>query len=435
MGGVDVPSTVVPTARRASILARVGRGVALRQWVRRRTDLPRDVIVLGLIAFCVAVGFGVLIPVLPVFTKSFGVNNLQVGMVVSAFALVRLVTSPFCGRIAAVLGGRTTLAVGIWIVAVSSALSGLATSYPWLLVTRGLGGVGSAMFTVSAMTLLLDSVPPRLRGRAAGFFQSGFLLGGMTGPAIGGLISQISLAAPFFYYAVTLAIAGTVGLLMLRNTGEAPAASTTAAPVRPMREVLRDPRYQAACLANLGQGWNSMGTRTALTPVLVVEVLHRDTSWTGIAFAVAAVVQTLALGPVGRFVDTVGRRPALIAAGLIGAAGMLALPWVPNIWALIGVLAVYGLAAAALGTAPPAAVGDAAGARGGTPVAVFSMCSDIGAILGPIVAGAIADQVGMPAAFATGAVLLLAGAAVSLRMPPGVPAAEPVTESDVGERR
>lgn len=403
----------------------------MRAWVRRRTDLPRDVIVLGLIAFFVAVGFGVLVPVLPVFTKSFGVNNLQVGMVVSAFALVRLITSPFCGRIAALLGGRTTLAVGIWIVAISSALCGLATSYPWLLVMRGLGGIGSAMFTVSAMTLLLDSVPARQRGRAAGFFQSGFLLGGMTGPAIGGIISQISLAAPFFYYAVTLAVAGTVGLLMLHGTrGVATTAATASAPVRPMREVLRDPRYQAACLANLGQGWNSMGTRTALTPVLVVEVLHRDTSWTGIAFAVAAVAQTLALGPVGRFVDTVGRRPALVAAGLIGAVGMVVLPWVPNIWALIAVLAVYGLAAAALGTAPPAAVGDAAGARGGTPVAVFSMFSDIGAILGPVVAGLIADQVGMPAAFATGAVLLLAGSLISLRMPPGVPPAEPVAEPD-----
>ncbi|NNG18332.1 MFS transporter [Naumannella sp. ID2617S] len=397
----------------------------MRNWVRRRTTLPRDVLVLGVIAFCVAVGFGVLIPVLPVFAKSFGVDNLMAGMVVSVFALVRLVTSPFCGRIANLLGGRTTLAVGIWIVALSSALCGLATSYPWLLVMRGLGGIGSAMFTVSAMTLLLNSVEPQLRGRAAGFFQGGFLLGGMTGPAIGGIISHISLAAPFYYYAATLAVAGTVGLLMLRSTGTPGETAADPTPVRPLAEVARDPRFQAACLANLSQGWNSMGTRTALTPVLVVEVLHRDTSWTGIAFAIAAVSQTLALAPIGRFVDTVGRRPAMIAAGLVGAAGMVAVPFAPNIWVLIAVLAVYGLAAAALGTAPAAAVGDAAGARGGTPVAIFSMMSDVGAILGPVVAGLIADHVGMPMAYAAGALLLLIGAGWSVRMPPGVPASEP----------
>ena len=54
-----------------------------------------------------------------------------------------------------------------------------------------------------------------MRGRAAGFFQGGFLLGGMTGPAVGGLLALISLTAPFFFYAGTLAVAGVVGLLLL----------------------------------------------------------------------------------------------------------------------------------------------------------------------------------------------------------------------------
>ena len=55
---------------------------AVRRRLRERTSLPRDVLVLGLIAFCVAVGFGVLVPVLPVFARSFGVDNFAVGAVV-----------------------------------------------------------------------------------------------------------------------------------------------------------------------------------------------------------------------------------------------------------------------------------------------------------------------------------------------------------------
>jgi MFS family permease len=84
---------------------------------------------------------------------------------------------------------------------------------------------------------------------------------------------------------------------------------------------------------------------------------------------------------------------------------------------LIGVLCVYGVSAAFLGTAPAASVGDASGARGGTPVAIFSMSSDVGAILGPLVAGFLADSVGYPVAFAVGAALLLVGTAASVRMP------------------
>lgn len=407
----------------------------MRDWARRRTALPRDVLVLGIIAFFVAVGFGVLIPVLPVFAKSFQVGNVLVGLVVSVFAFLRLVTSPFCGKLADWLGERTTLAVGIFIVAASSAAAGLATTYWALLVMRGLGGVGSAMFTVSAMTLLLKAAPPAMRGQAAGFFQSGFLIGGMTGPALGGVLSTISLTAPFFFYALTLAVAGTFGLAMLSKPVRRAAEGHSYDRIRPLRAVAADPRYQAACLANLAQGWNNFGVRNSLIPILVVEVLMREPAHTGYAFAVAAVVQTIALAPVGRFVDRVGRRPAMIGGGLLGGVAMVAIPLAPNLWVLIGLLSLGGVAAAALGTAPAAAVGDAAGARAGTPVAVFSMFSDLGAILGPILAGLLADRVGMPAAFAVGAGLMVLGALASMRMPAGVPTEEPTPTTPTRDHR
>ena len=147
----------------------------------------------------------------------------------------------------------------------------------------------------------------------------------------------------------------------------------------PFADALRDPRYQAALLTNLAQGWTAFGVRSSLVPVLVVEVLQRPASWTGVAFAVAAVAQTIALGPAGRFVDTVGRRPAMIGGGLAAGVTMMAVPFAPNIWVLIVVLCAYGVASAFLGTAPAAAVGDATGGvRAGTAVAAFSMCADSG---------------------------------------------------------
>ena len=397
----------------------MGVSAALHQRLRSRTTLPRDVFVLGLIAFCVAVGFGVLVPVLPVFARGFGVGNAAVGAVISVFALMRLVSSPFCGRMIVRAGERTVLATGIFIVAASSGLAGVAQTYPQLLLLRGVGGIGSAMFTVSAMTLLLSCVGPQLRGRAAGVFQGGFLLGGMTGPAVGGLLSMISLTAPFFFYAGTLAVAGTVGLLMLSQS-RARHTSDGDTPARPMRDVLRDPRFQAACLTNLGQGWTSFGVRAALVPVLVVEVLHKNTTWTGIAFASASVAQTVAVGPAGKFVDEVGRRPAMVGGGLLAGLSIMAVPFAPNIGVLIVALSGYGVAAAFLGTAPAAAVGDAAGGRGGTAVAVFSMCADVGAIVGPVVAGLLADRFSYGVAFGLGAGLILAAALNAVRMPRGL---------------
>lgn len=404
---------------------------AVRRRLRERTSLPRDVLVLGLIAFCVAVGFGVLVPVLPVFARSFGVGNTEVGAVISVFALMRLAVSPVCGRLIGWLGERTVLATGIFIVAASSGVAGAAQSYPQLLVLRGIGGVGSAMFTVSAMSLLLGSVAPTLRGRAAGFFQGGFLLGGMTGPAIGGLLALVSIRAPFFFYAGTLAVAGTVGLLLLSRTRVAPGAGPTGDTAVPFRTVAADPRFQAACLTNLAQGWTSFGVRSALIPVLVVEVLHHSTTWTGIAFACAAITQTIALAPAGKFVDTVGRRPAMIGGGLLAGVSIMVVPLAANLIVLIIALCAYGVAAAFLGTAPAASVGDATGGSRGTPVAVFSMFSDAGAIIGPVVAGLLADNFSYAWAFALGAALLILAAAYAIRMPGGVPTAA-VDPSPVG---
>jgi MFS family permease len=393
----------------------VGRLRGARTWVGARSTLPREVYVLGLVAFCVAVGFGVLVPVLPVFARSFGVGNTEVGAVISAFALMRLVSSTFCGWLIKVFTERIIMATGIFIVAVSSGLAGISRSYLQLLVLRGIGGIGSAMFTVSAFTLLLTSVEAGVRGRAAGFFQAGFLIGGITGPAIGAALSAISLTAPFFFYAGTLAVAGTVGLVLLHRHSPKPKDESDSAVS--FRAVIRDARYQAACVTNLAQGWTSFGVRSSLIPVLVVELLHRPASWTGIAFACSSVVQTIAVGPAGRFTDTVGRRPAMILGGTVAAVSIMAVPFAPNIWLLIVVLCVYGIASAFLGTAPAAAVGDAVGTQAGTAVAVFSMCSDIGAIIGPLVAGLLADTLSYPAAFGAGAALMLVAAAMSWRMP------------------
>jgi MFS family permease len=372
------------------------------------------VIVLGVVAFFVMVGFGVVVPVLPVFVRSFGVGYLEIGAVVSAFALMRLVSSPFCGWLINKGGERTVLAIGIGIVAVSSALVGVAQNYPQVLILRGAGGIGSAMFSVSAMTLLLGTTAPAVRGRAVGFYQGGFLIGGMAGPALGGVLSLVSLRAPFFFYAGTLAVAGLIGLFLLKPSDRNAKEQSVA---KPFREVLRDRRYRAACLANFAQGWAALGVRSALVPVLIVEALHETPAWTGIAFAIAAVAQTLALGPAGTFVDKVGRKPAIVGAFFVGALALFGMALAPSLWMLIVLLCVYGAAAAFMATAPAASVGDAAGARSGTPVAVFSMFSDFGAIIGPLVAGWMVDVWSFPAAFGLAAGLMVVAAAYALRMP------------------
>jgi MFS transporter, DHA1 family, multidrug resistance protein len=404
----------------------------------RRTPLlaglPREVAVLSAVAFCVALGFGILAPALPVFAREFGVSALEASAVISVFALVRFLTSPLAGGLVDRLGERSVMATGLLIVAVSSAAAGLSQTYAQLLVLRGVGGLGSSMFTVSAMALLLRVVDSDQRGRAAGAFQGGFLLGGVAGPAVGGIVVAWSIRAPFFVYAATLIAAAVVALAFMARSRlrerEELVSHGEANKLEQLRVALRDRAYQAALGVNLVTGFVAFGLRSAAVPLFVTEGLMRGASLTGVGFLVAAAIQAVLLLPAGRMADTQGRRKALLIGTVGTTVGMVLLtlsdvaangwgtPAVGGMVLFLAAMSVQGAAAAFLGSAPAAVVGDIMGGRkGGIVVATFQMMSDVGAITGPLVAGVLIDALDFDWAFAAGAVLSLLAVTLVALMP------------------
>lgn len=372
------------------------------------------------IAFCVALGFGIAAPALPLYASSFGVSALLASAVISVFALMRFVASPGAGAAVGRIGERRVLTSGLLIVAVSSLLAALAQNYVQLLVLRGLGGIGSAMFTVSAMALLLRVVAPDQRGRAAGSFQAGFLLGGVLGPAVGGAVVGLSLRAPFLVYAATLLLAaavswrklpGQVSPVAAPGSAGSPGPAAGAAPS--FRSALRTSAFRAALAANLTNGFVTFGLRMSLVPLFLVGGLGLSDSWAGVAFLIAAVTNVLVLTPASRMSDHRGRRPAMIAGALTTCFGMLGLALAGAGWAALAAMAVLGAGSAFLGSAPAATAGDIAGHGGkGSIIAGFQMTADFGAIVGPLLAGFLADALGFSWAFLAGAAV--AGAALLL---------------------
>jgi MFS family permease len=388
--------------------------------------LPREVGVLAAVAFCVAAGFGIVAPAIPVFARSFGVSRTAAAAVVSTFALLRLVSALGVGKLVNRIGERVVLGTGIGMVAISSALAGLAANYGQLLVLRAAGGVGSAMFSVSASSLLLSVTSSGQRGRAMGTFSGGFLLGGIAGPGLGGVVTGWSLRAPFFLYAGTLAVAGAVGLALLpkRSDVEHHTSTGTAKSILTVPQALRMPAFRAAALTNLADNWAALGVRSAIIPLLVVEVLHRSPIWTGVGFTVftLANVGTLVLG--GRLADRRGRRPLLLAGCLGSCAGIALLTLPLSLPLFLCSMVVFGLGSGLLDVAPGAMLGDVAGGRGGTVVAAYQMAGDIGSFCGPLIAGALADSAGYGAAFGVTAAVLLAAAAAAVRAPETLQRAE-----------
>src|SRR3972149_3286787 len=113
--------------------------------------------------FVIMLGFGILTPVLPNYARSFGVGYDAVGLLISSFSLARLVSDPFVGRFIDRHGERAMATLGAVGVGVSSVAAGLAPTFTMLVVFRGLGGIGSALFFAALLSFLLRTTP---RGRA-----------------------------------------------------------------------------------------------------------------------------------------------------------------------------------------------------------------------------------------------------------------------------
>ena len=407
-GGAPVPA--VP-AGRMPFVPRSPRGPF--------RGMPREVAVLTAVSFTVALGFGIVAPDIPAFARHFGVSTAAAASVVSAFALMRIVGALPAGRLVDRFGEPAVMAAGIAIVSVSSIVAGFSGSFAELIILRGAGGLGSAMFGVSAQTLLLVSVPGEQRGRASGLFAGGFLVGSISGPALGGIIAAWSMRAPFIIYGVMLVVPAVIAAAVLRD-GPHRRARGGPRPKRAFAAIagaLRDRAYRAAAAANLADGFAAIGVRSAIVPLFVRDVLHRSAIWTGIGFGVVAVLNAATLLPGGRLADRLGRRPVVVAGCLVSAGGMVTLALVPGLGGYLAGLAVLGLGSGLLDVGPAAMIGDILGGQGGTVVASYQMAGDIGAVTGPVTAGYLVDVSAYSAAFGLAAGVLGLAAVLGIAAP------------------
>jgi MFS transporter, DHA1 family, tetracycline resistance protein len=215
--------------------------------------------------------------------------------------------------------------------------------------------------------------------------------------------------------------------LLLRGRSGAAVAAGKEAPLLAFRTALGHPAYRAALSTAFANGWAVFGVRVALVPLFVVEALGRTESWAGIALAVFAAGNAVTLVTAGRIADRRGRRPPILLGLAVSATATAVLGLLPTLPLFLAVSLVAGLGSGLVNPPVNAAVADVVGstARGGNVLAGFQMAADVGAILGPLVAGAVAQAAGFGAAFGlTGLVGALA-LAFWLRAPETLPPPAP----------
>ncbi len=374
-----------------------------------KIELPREIWALIGANAVIALGYGVVAPVLPQLARHFGVSISAATFVITAFAVMRLCAAPPTGLLISRLGERKIYVSGVLIVALSTAACAVAQTYWQLLVFRALGGIGSTMFFVSALGLMIRMSPHDARGRVAGMFSGAFLVGSVAGPIVGALTAGLGLSAPFVIYGVLLVFAAAVVLISLRNSPLAAPAEKDEATVT-VRAALRHRAYRAALLSNFATGWSLFGLRFALVPLFVAEALDRHAGVAGLALTAFALGNVAVVMYSGRLSDRIGRKPLLVAGLALSGLSTALLGLTDSLPVFLGEAVLAGAASGVYNSPQQAAVADIIGkARGGTAIATFQMMSDFGSIVGSFGVGVLAQQLSFGWSFAlSGAILFIA---------------------------
>jgi MFS family permease len=372
------------------------------------------VLVGGLVFFDLVLWFAVA-PLLPGWEESLGLSKAQSGIVVGAYSAAVLLASVPAGSLADRFGPRRVTIAATVLFAIAAPLHAFVGSFAELVALRFAAGVFSAVSWSAALAWALGSVPPARRGRTAALINSGLPIGAIAGPLFGGpLVHLVGQKAAMGGLGVVVLILGAVA----SREPEVGALKTEHVPLRDsLRTVSRDSWLLSANVA-------LVVLAIAGTTMQTLGSLHLDRagvsqSGVGAAFtavAAAGAVTTLTIARISDRVDRlklVGLGTLLVAPTVgamalpLGTAAFIAAMVACGIAQSIGFAAAYPLAADGA---------ERAGVGQGVAMGLLSVSWGIGALVGPVATGTVAELANDATAFAlAGALALSAALAVRWR--------------------
>lgn len=379
------------------------------------------------VSITVALGFGMLIPVLPEYAKSFGVSLAVTGLVQLVFGLTRFSFGLVGGLVVDRFGERACTMTGLLIVTASSYAVGLSQNFPQLVLARGFGGAGSALFIAGLHNRILRIIEPAAMGRATGVFRSSFLVGIAFGPLLGGLVNEyFGLTAPFHFYATGLLVATAIAYIVMRDD------PATARPIerkhplealRAARSLFGDSRYVVALFATFVGWWTVSGPAQWVGTIFAQEELGMSKGERGFAVTMLAVGEMVVLLIAGRASDRYGRRAVMLPSLAIAAIATVSLGQVESAWAYYPIMMAIGAGIAASATAAGGWLADSIPAGGsGAAVGVNQMAGDLGYLIAPTIVGFAAESASFEWAYFLGAIPAALGFAAATRVRSNRPA-------------
>jgi multidrug resistance protein len=363
------------------------------------------------------VGFGIVLPILPLWAEDFGASPVQIGLLTASYAVMQLLFAPVWGRLSDRYGRRPVILVSLAGSALSALLIGLAGTLLILWFARVLQGIAGASYA-AAQAYVADVTTREERARGMGMIGAAFGLGFVLGPALGALFSSIDQRLPFFVAAGLAATNLVIAWFRLpesRRPGAAPAPAPRLALVR--RALTSDALAPLVWLSFIATfAFVGMESTFAL---FGERRFDYSVTQVGLLFVYIGVLTALAQGVlVGRVVARVGEARALVG-GLVGtAAGLLLVGGARDLWLLLIGLAVLAIASGLVFSTTTAMISLAAGDREqGLILGLSASVGGAARIAGPLVATLLFQHAGIAVPLLLGAALFALCAAGAIRVP------------------
>jgi len=373
-------------------------------------------LILFLTVFIDLLGFGIVIPFLPLFAERMGVGAAGVGMVLAIYSAAQLICAPILGRISDRVGRRPVIMLGLLGSAIGYLIYGFATSFFWLLVSRAVHGACAG--TVStAQAYMADTTDESERAHGMGLIGAAFGLGFVLGPAVGGLLGRSGLRIPvLFASALCLGnfLFAAVALPESHRGDRGPrlGLAQIAEPWFNITQNLHGPLLRLFSLAFVFTFvFAALETTFAL---VAAKVYGFGAAGIGGLLGFAGLVQAIAQGYLlGKIVKRTGEAWLIMAGAIAMAVGLAPLGSMssPSLLLLLLTLVAVGYG---FGSPSVASLISKTATRKlqGEVLGVNQSALSLARIFGPIAAGMLYDSLGASAPYLGGAIVMLAALAL-----------------------
>jgi MFS family permease len=393
----------------------------------------RRLAVLIFVCFVDAIGFMIILPLLPFYATRLAATPETVGRLIASFSIAQLLSAPLWGRVSDRYGRRPTLLIGLGASTVAYAVFGFADSVWLLFASRIVQGAGGGTTGV-AQAYVADTVTPNDRARALGWLSSATAAGVILGPAIASFAFRLGPEAPGLV-AAGLCLVNVIfawNWLAESRPGHGRAGVGPRRPIwHPAWLVIRHPANLVSRLVWIyGIGMVAFSAMTSVLSLYLQAQFGLTERTIGPIFAyvgvLSLVMRSILLGPL---VDRIGEDWTMRAGTLLLAAGLLLYPIPHTLWALAVVIPLVPIGTALLFPATTSLMQRYTDPRElGTTMGVAQTFAGLARVVAPLMATAIFQRLGHAWPFyVAGGVVALAGM-LTLQVPrvsrASVPAAE-----------